>query len=66
MLSLPTPMNSSNVPNYSALQSVGQQLHDFLSNGSLVIVESTIEPGFVENILIPIIEGDDKKLTLEE
>ena len=62
LLSLPTPMNSSNVPNYSALQSVGQQLHDFLSNGSLVIVESTIEPGFVENILIPIIEGDDKKL----
>ncbi len=62
LLSLPSPMNSSNVPDYSALKSVGKQLHDNLSNGSLVIVESTIEPGFIENILIPIIEGDDKKI----
>ena len=62
LLSLPTPMNSSNVPNYSALKSVGMQLHDFLKSGTLVIIESTIEPGFVENILIPIIEGEDKKL----
>ena len=62
LLSLPTPMSSSNVPNYSALKSVGKQLHDFLSKGTLVIIESTIEPGFVENTLIPIIEGDDKKL----
>ena len=62
LLSLPTPMNSSNVPNYSALESVGKQLHDYLANGTLVIIESTIEPGFIENVLIPIIEGDDKKL----
>ncbi len=62
LLSLPTPMNSSNIPNYSALKSVGKQLHDFLKPGTLVIIESTIEPGFVENILIPIIEGNDKKL----
>ena len=62
LLSLPTPMNSSNVPNYSALESVGKQLHDYLANGILIIIESTIEPGFIENVLIPIIEGDDKKL----
>ena len=62
LLSLPTPMNSSNIPNYSALKSVGKQLHNFLKSGTLVIIESTIEPGFIENILIPIIEGDDKKL----
>ena len=62
LLSLPTPMNSSNVPDYSALKSVGKQLHDNLSNGSLIIVESTIEPGFIENTLISIIEGDDKKI----
>jgi len=60
LLSLPTPMNSSNVPDYSALKSVGKQLHDLITNGTLVIIESTIEPGFVENTLIPIIEGNDK------
>jgi len=62
LLSLPTPMNNQNVPYYDALKSVGKQLHDHLKKGSLVIVESTIEPGFVENELIHIIEGADKKL----
>ena len=62
LLSLPTPMNSLNIPDYSALKSVGKQLHDYLTYGSLVIVESTIEPGFIENTLIPIIEGSDHKL----
>lgn len=62
ILSLPTPMTKDNIPDYSSLQSVAQQLHDFLLPYSLVIVESTVEPGFVENVLIPIIEGEDKKL----
>ena len=62
LLSLPTPMDQNNVPNYSALKSVGKQLHDLLTSGSLVIVESTIEPGFVENELISIIEGDRSRL----
>jgi nucleotide sugar dehydrogenase len=61
ILSLPTPMTSDHIPDYSSLLSVGQQLHDFLYPDSLVIVESTVEPGFIENFLIPIIEGDDKK-----
>jgi len=62
LLSLPTPMDENNVPDYSALKSVGNQLHDLISEGTLIIVESTIEPGFVENELIQIIEGNDKRL----
>ena len=62
LLSLPTPMDNQNVPNYDALKSVARQLHDHITKGSLVIVESTIEPGFVENELVSIIEGADKKL----
>ncbi|EPA05323.1 nucleotide sugar dehydrogenase [Candidatus Nitrosarchaeum limnium] len=61
ILSLPTPMTDNNIPDYSSLESVGKQIHDFLCPNSLVIVESTVEPGFIENILIPIIEGQDKK-----
>lgn len=61
ILSLPTPMNESNIPNYSALISVGSELNKLLKQNSLVIVESTIEPGFVENELIKIIESSDKK-----
>ncbi len=64
ILSLPTPMDRNNVPNYSSLISVGKSLNQFLESGSLIIVESTVEPGFVENKLIPIIEGDESKMKL--
>ncbi|MEM3065454.1 MAG: nucleotide sugar dehydrogenase [Candidatus Nitrosotenuis sp.] len=56
LLSLPTPMDDRKTPSYSALKSVAGQLCDLLVPGSLVIVESTVEPGFVEDELIPIIE----------
>ena len=45
LLSLPTPMDENNVPDYSALRNVAMKLSEILSPNSLVIVESTIEPG---------------------
>ncbi|QLH02195.1 nucleotide sugar dehydrogenase [Nitrosopumilus cobalaminigenes] len=62
LLSLPTPMNENNIPDYSALKSVANQLHSLMTPGTLVVVESTIEPGFLENELIPIIDGNDERL----
>ncbi len=62
VLSLPTPMDKNNIPDYSALISVGKSLNKLLSKGSIVVVESTIEPGFVENELTSIIEGNDDRL----
>ena len=50
LLSLPTPMDENNVPDYSALRSVASKLSNILSPNSLVIVESTIEPGFIEAV----------------
>ena len=66
LLSLPTPMNNQNIPDYSALKSVARQLGDLLEFNSLVVVESTIEPGFVENELIQIIESGKKHLIAGE
>ena len=57
LLSLPTPMDEKNIPSYSALESVGKQLSRILQPISLIVVESTIEPGFIENNLISILEG---------
>jgi nucleotide sugar dehydrogenase len=62
VLSLPTPMDKNNVPDYSALISVSKDLNKMLKPGSLIVVESTIEPGFVENELISIIEGKDNRI----
>ena len=60
LLSLPTPMNKKNIPDYSALESVCKQLSDILQPNSLIVVESTIEPGFVENTLINILEKTNR------
>ncbi|WP_428326191.1 nucleotide sugar dehydrogenase [Nitrosopumilus sp.] len=65
LLSLPTPMDENNVPNYSALTSVGSKLSELLSPNSLVIVESTIEPGFIENEMISLIT-ESNRLHVEE
>ena len=62
ILSLPTPMNNQNIPDYNALLTVGKNLHQLLSNGQIVIVESTVEPGFIENELLQSIEGPNKSL----
>ncbi len=62
LLSLPTPMNKENIPDYTALLTVGKSLNSLLSNGQIVIVESTVEPGFIETELLDCIEGQDKSL----
>lgn len=64
ILSLPTPMDKNYVPDYSSILSVASNINKFLSSGSLVIVESTVEPGFIENDFIPVIEGKNKNLKL--
>ena len=64
VLSLPTPMDEKNIPDYSSLLSIAKKLHDEISDGKLIIIESTVEPGFVENDFLKIIEGDDNKLKL--
>ncbi|MDC0153537.1 nucleotide sugar dehydrogenase [Nitrosopumilus sp.] len=60
VLSLPTPMDENNIPDYSALRNVATQLSTLLSPNSLVIVESTIEPGFIEDEMVSIISNSDK------
>ena len=63
LLSLPTPMDDENIPDYNALLTVGRTLNGLLSNGQIVIVESTVEPGFIENTFVKILEGEDHKFT---
>ena len=60
LLSLPTPMDEKNIPNYSAPESVCKQLSDILQPNSLIVVESTIEPGYIENTLITILEKTNR------
>ena len=65
LLSLPTPMNAKNIPSYSALESVGKQLSDILQPNSLIVVESTVEPGFIEDEMVSIISKSGRLKTQE-
>lgn len=62
LLSLPTPMDENNIPDYSALRIVGKQLKSMIKPGSIIIVESTIEPGFVENEFVDLVENNDNDI----
>jgi len=62
LLSLPTPMDSNKNPNYDALESVGKKLSELVTKGTLVIVESTVEPGFIEDTFAKILQDKNKIL----
>lgn len=64
LLSLPTPMDENKNPNYSALESVGKKIRNLLTKGTIVIVESTVEPSYIENIFVKLLEGQDGKLVV--
>jgi nucleotide sugar dehydrogenase len=58
-------MDEKNIPDYSALSNVGSKLSEILPPNSLVIVESTIEPGFIEDEMISLITKSGR-LKIEE
>ena len=58
IISVPTPVLSSKTPDYSAIRSVSHLVGQYLKAGTTVIVESTVGPGTVEGLIIPIIEGE--------
>jgi nucleotide sugar dehydrogenase len=62
ILSLPTPMDGKNIPDYSALLTVANSLNNFIKSGTVIVVESTVEPGFIENELTPLVQGDGSRI----
>ena len=55
LICVPTPLSSENKPDLSALISAIVTVGKKLKPGSLVIIESTIEPGTCRNILLSLI-----------
>ena len=55
LICVPTPLNSRRLPDLSALESAVASVSRNLSRDSLVIIESTIEPGTTRNFIIPLV-----------
>ena len=58
LICVPTPLSISNKPDLSFLISATTSVGKNLSPGTLVIIESTIEPGTTRNILLPLLEKE--------
>ena len=60
LICVPTPLSSSHKPDLSFLISATTSVGKNLSPGTLVIIESTIEPGTTRNILLPLLEKESE------
>jgi len=61
LIDVETPVDESNQPRYHALRSVCDSLGAVLSDGAMVIVESTIAPGTIEGVVRPLLEKSSGK-----
>ena len=55
IITVPTPVNSKNIPDLSFLESASKLVGRCLKEGDIVIYESTVYPGATRSIFIPII-----------
>lgn len=52
---VPTPLDSNNQPDISTFIRALEQVGQYLSEGAVVIIESTIAPGMVREVALPIL-----------
>ena len=60
IVTVPTPIFKNKKPNLKMLIESSKFLSKYLSKGNIVIIESTVFPGVVEEICVPIIEKYSK------
>lgn len=56
LICVPTPLNSNELPDLFAIQNAAIELSKYIRKDTLVILESTVEPGTTRDFLIPILE----------
>ena len=58
IVTVPTPIDDHKVPDLSAIKSATEIVGKALSQGDVVIYESTVYPGVTEDICVPILEAE--------
>lgn len=60
IVAVPTPVNKDHTPNLDSLISAAELVGRNLSEGSIVVFESTVYPGCTESVCIPVLEEKSK------
>ncbi|MDQ5889745.1 MAG: dh protein, partial [Patescibacteria group bacterium] len=56
IICVPTPVDDNKMPDYTPIESACESIGPHLKKGQLVILESTVNPGVCEEVVIPILE----------
>jgi UDP-N-acetyl-D-glucosamine dehydrogenase len=60
IICVPTPLNEYHEPDLSFITATGHAIAPHLRSGQLVVLESTTYPGTTEEVLVPILEKENK------
>jgi UDP-N-acetyl-D-glucosamine dehydrogenase len=60
IICVPTPLNEYHEPDLSFITNTAHAIAPHLRAGQLVVLESTTYPGTTEEVLVPILEGENK------
>src|SRR5216683_5998543 len=60
IICVPTPLNEYHEPDLSYITSTAHSIAPYLKPGHLVVLESTTYPGTTEEVLLPILETENK------
>lgn len=58
---VPTPVDEKKLPNLVPLQNACKYIEENMNKNQLIIIESTINPGVMEEIVLPVLEANGKK-----
>jgi len=61
LIDVQTPTDKENIPKYESLKAVSHDVGKLLSDGTTVIIESTVAPGTTDFIVKPILEKESGK-----
>ncbi len=58
IVAVPTPVNSDTTPDLRPVEGASKTVGQYITQGSIVVFESTVYPGVTEDVCIPIIEKE--------
>ncbi|MCK5107108.1 MAG: hypothetical protein KAQ83_00090, partial [Nanoarchaeota archaeon] len=61
LICVPTPVDEEKEPDLNPIIKVSTSIKPYLKEGAIVILESTVNPGVCEDIILPLLEGPNFK-----